>query len=106
MLRDESIVFTKKHADAPTSISLRLYDDMPHVFQIFGYLPSAKHSLLESGDFIRKVTTVGGAGVSNTKSFERINVLGEGRPLEEEAVPEWKERIGKLGGGSKFLAKL
>ncbi|KAF9359168.1 hypothetical protein BGX34_008518 [Mortierella sp. NVP85] len=106
MLRDESIVFAKKHVDAPTGIELRLYDDMPHVFQMFGYLPSAKHSLLESGNFIRKVT-VGGAGVpNNAKSFERISVLGERRPLEEEAVPEWKERIGKVGGGPKFLAKL
>lgn len=106
MLRDESVVFAKKHADAPTGIELRLYDDMPHVFQMFGYLPSAKHSLLESGNFIRKVT-VGGEGVpSSTKSFERVSVLGERRPLEEEAVPEWKERIGKVGGGPKFLAKL
>ncbi|KAF9945716.1 hypothetical protein BGZ65_010454 [Modicella reniformis] len=105
MLRDESIVFAEKHVNASTSIQLRLYDDMPHVFQMFSFLPSAKHSLIESGDFIRKVT-VGGPGVSNTKSFERINVQGERRPLEADAVPEWKERIGKLGGGPKFLAKL
>jgi acetyl esterase/lipase len=105
MLRDESIVFAKKHADAPTSVSLRLYDDMPHVFQMFGFLTYAKHSLKESGDFIRQVT-LGGAGVSNTKSFERINALGERRPLEKDVVPEWRERLGKLGGGPKFLAKL
>ncbi|KAF9355666.1 hypothetical protein BGX26_006256 [Mortierella sp. AD094] len=105
MLRDESIVFAKKHANASASISLRVYDDMPHVFHAFGFLPSAKHSYWESGDFIRKVT-LGGAGVPNTKSYERVSVQGWRRPLEEEAVPEWKERIGKLGGGPKFLAKL
>ncbi|KAG0363477.1 Alpha/Beta hydrolase protein [Gamsiella multidivaricata] len=104
MLRDESIVFAKKHADAPAGVQLRVYDDMPHVFQMFGFLPSAKHSLKESGEFIRNVT-IGGAGVEN-KTLERINVKGERRPLEEDAVSEWRERIGKLGGGSKFLAKL
>ncbi|KAG0201466.1 hypothetical protein BGX28_005719 [Mortierella sp. GBA30] len=104
MLRDESIVFAKKHADSPTNLLLRIYDDMPHVFQMFGFLPSAKHSLRESGDFIRNVT-LGGSGVPQ-KSFERINVNGDRRPLEEEAVADWKERIGKVGGGSKFLAKL
>ncbi|KAF9195809.1 hypothetical protein BGZ49_002972 [Haplosporangium sp. Z 27] len=105
MLRDESIVFAKKHANSSANISIRVYDDMPHVFQAFGFLPSAKHSYWESGDFIRNVT-VGGAGLPSTKSYERISVQGWRRPLEEEAVPEWQERIGKLGGGPKFLAKL
>ncbi|CAO3567432.1 unnamed protein product [Mortierella alpina] len=104
MLRDESIVFVKRHENAPTNLLLRVYDDMPHVFQMFGFLPSAKHSLRESGDFIRNVT-LGGAGVPK-KSLERIDVRGERRPLEEEAVAGWKERVGKVGGGLKFLAKL
>lgn len=104
MLRDESIVFSKKHAEAPTNILLRIYDDMPHVFQMFGFLPSAKHALKESGDFIRSVT-VGGSGVAD-KSFERVSVTGERRPLEVDAVLEWKDRIGRVGGGPKFLAKL
>ncbi|KAG0260543.1 hypothetical protein BGZ95_004400 [Linnemannia exigua] len=104
MLRDESIVFVKKHAEAPTNILLRIYDDMPHVFQMFGFLPSARHALKESGDFIRAVT-VGGSGVAD-KSFERVSVTGERRALEADAVPEWKERIGRVGGGPKFLAKL
>ncbi|ORZ23752.1 Alpha/Beta hydrolase protein [Lobosporangium transversale] len=113
MLRDESIVFAKKHANAPTSILLRVYDDMPHVFQMFGFLPSAKHSLYESGDFIRSVT-LGGNGLSSVKnddnkepikSYERISIQGWRRPLEDD-IPDWKERIGKLGGGPKFLAKL
>ncbi|KAI8606509.1 Alpha/Beta hydrolase protein [Dissophora ornata] len=73
MLRDESIVFVNKHANASTDIQLRVYDDMPHVFQIFGFLPSARHSLWESGDFIRNVT-LGGPGVAKSKSFERISV--------------------------------
>ncbi|KAF9174828.1 hypothetical protein BGX21_009125 [Mortierella sp. AD011] len=105
MLRDESIVFAKKHINAPTSISLRVYDDMPHVFHLFGFLPSAKHAYWESSDFIRKVT-LGGIGVPNTKSYQRISVQGWRRDLEEEVVPEWRERIGKVGGGVKFLAKL
>jgi len=104
MLRDESIVFAQKHAQASSPVHIRVYDDMPHVFQMFGYMPSAKHSLRESSDFIRKVT-LGGEGVPN-KSFERINVKGERRPLEDEVVVEWKDRIGRLGGGAKFLAKL
>lgn len=105
MLRDESIVFAKKHASAPASnVHLRVYDDMPHVFQMFGFLPSAKLSLKESGDFIRKVT-LGGEGMTG-KSLERINVQGERRPLEEEVVVDWKDRIGRVGGGPKYLAKL
>ncbi|KAG0046993.1 hypothetical protein BGZ83_007875 [Gryganskiella cystojenkinii] len=104
MLRDESIVFAKKHASASSAVHLRVYDDMPHVFQMFGFLPSAKHSLRESGDFIRKVT-LGGEGVSN-RALERISVQGERRPLEEVVVAEWKDRIGRLGGGPKYLAKL
>ncbi|KAG0261020.1 hypothetical protein BG011_001439 [Mortierella polycephala] len=104
MLRDESIVFAKKHEDSSTDIQLHVYDDMPHVFQMFGYLSSAKHSMRESGDFIRNVT-IGGAGISK-KSFERIDVHGERRPLEEDVVSEWEDRIGKLGGGPKHLAKL
>ncbi|GJJ75280.1 epsilon-lactone hydrolase [Entomortierella parvispora] len=104
MLRDESIVFAQKHVQASSPVHVRVYDDMPHVFQIFGFLPSAKHSLRESGDFIRKVT-LGGEGVAN-KSFERISVKGERRPLEDEVVLDWKDRIGRLGGGPKFLAKL
>jgi len=58
----------------------------------------------ESGDFIRSVT-VGGSGVAD-KSFERISVKGERRPIEEDVVSEWKERIGRIGGGPKFLARL
>ncbi|KAF9580863.1 hypothetical protein BGW38_002326 [Lunasporangiospora selenospora] len=104
MLRDEAIVFAKKHANVSSSVQLLVYDDMPHVFQMFGFLPSAKHSLQESGDFIRNVTK-GGAGVPS-KKFERIDTKGERRPLEEDAVSEWKDRIGKLGGGQKFLSKL
>lgn len=105
MLRDESVVFAKKHASAKSPVLLRLYDDMPHVFQMFGFLPSAKHSLRESGDFIRNVT-VGGPGVGDPKSYERISPKGERRPLEEGAASDWAEREGKLGGGPKHLAKL
>ncbi|KAF9437306.1 hypothetical protein BGZ76_001255 [Entomortierella beljakovae] len=105
VLRDESIVFAKKHVDAPTGIQLRVYDDMPHVFQLFGFLPSSKHAMWESGDFVRKVTSEG-PSESNLKKYQRISVQGWRRDLEEDAVPEWTERIGKLGGGPKSLAKL
>ena len=71
---------------------------------MFGFLPSAKQSPRESGGFIHKVT-LGGPGVSS-KSFERINVHGERRPLEEEAIAELKDRMGRLGGGHKYQAKL
>ncbi|KAG0329044.1 hypothetical protein BG004_002425 [Podila humilis] len=108
MLRDESIVFAKKHLDAKHApILLRLYDDMPHVFQMFGFLPSAKHSLKESGDFIQNVTLGGkGVGEARAENYERISVKGERRPLEEDPIPEWEDRVGKLGGGQKHLAKL
>ncbi|KAG0299134.1 hypothetical protein BGZ98_010309 [Dissophora globulifera] len=105
MLRDEAIAFARKHVDAATPIQLSIYDDMPHVFQMFGFLPSARHSLRASGDFVKRVT-IGGLGAENTTSLERVNVSGERRPLEDEANADWRERIGKLGGGPKYLAKL
>ncbi|KAG0262309.1 hypothetical protein DFQ27_002438 [Actinomortierella ambigua] len=113
MIRDESTVFAMRHGgdhrhnkdgQGPV-IQFRLYDDMPHVFMMFGFLTTAKHSMKESGDFIRAVT-LGGEGPGETSRFERIDVMGNRRELEDNPVVDWAERLGKLGGGRKFLSRL
>ena len=104
MLRDEAIVFAKKNAGASPTLHLLMYDDMPHVFPMFDFLPSADHALQQAGDFIRSVT-VDGQPLAN-KSSMRVGVDGRLRPLEESAVVGWEERLGKLGGGHHVLASL
>ncbi|KAG0053304.1 hypothetical protein BGZ83_001343 [Gryganskiella cystojenkinii] len=104
MLRDEAIVFAEKNAKSSADLHLLVYDDMPHVFQMFGFLPSAVHAMEASADFIRKVTCRG-PGVEHRRSV-RVNVLGEERALEDGVVPGWEKRVGKLGGGHEVLAHL
>ncbi|KAG0277858.1 hypothetical protein BGZ97_009826, partial [Linnemannia gamsii] len=101
MLRDESIVFAKKNANASAPIQLLIYDDMPHVFQMFDFLPSAADAIQRSAEFIREVT-IGGKGVEK-KSSHRVSVNGELRALEDDAVVGWESRVGKLGGGQEVL---
>lgn len=105
MLRDENIVFAKKNENATAPLHIRVYDDMPHVFEMFGFLPCAQHAMQESGEFIRRVT-VDGKGLATSKVFERVSVDCVLRPLEDEAVPEWSKRIGRLGGGHSVLTNL
>jgi len=104
MLRDESIVFAEKNAETSADLHLLVYDDMPHVFQMFGFLPTAVHAMEASAEFIRKVTC-GGEGVKHRKAV-RVNVLGEERELEDGIVKGWEKRVGKLGGGREVLVQL
>ncbi|KAK3809559.1 MAG: Alpha/Beta hydrolase protein [Benniella sp.] len=104
MLRDEAIVFARKNANASPILHLSMYDDMPHVFPMFDFLPSARHALEEAADFVRRVTGEGPAMAN--KSFVRVGVDGVRRPLEEDAIVGWEERVGKLGGGRQILASL
>lgn len=104
MLRDESIVFAKKNANASAPIQLLIYDDMPHVFQMFDFLPSAADAVQRSADFIRQVT-IGGEGVEKKSSY-RVDVDGRLRALEDDAVVGWEARVGKLGGGQAVLVQL
>ena len=104
MLRDEAIVFAEKNARSNADLHLLVYDDMPHVFQMFGFLPSAVHAMKASADFIRKVTCRG-PGVEHRRTV-RISVLGEETALEDGVVPGWEKRVGKLGGGQEVLANM
>ncbi|KAF8945872.1 hypothetical protein BGZ47_001831 [Haplosporangium gracile] len=104
MLRDESIVFAKKNANASAPIQLLIYDDMPHVFQMFDFLPSAADAIQRSADFVCKVT-IGGEGVEKKSSY-RVSVGGKLRALEDNAVVGWEARVGKLGGGQEVLIQL
>ncbi|KAF9425257.1 hypothetical protein BGZ94_007692 [Podila epigama] len=116
MLRDENIVFAKKNAKATAPLHLQVYDDVPHVFVMFGFLPCAQHALKDSGDFIRRVTRRGAPRVGDddndnddkfpNKKFERVSVNCVRRPLEDDAVPGWEKRIGRLGGGHSVLVNL
>ncbi|KAF9929325.1 hypothetical protein FBU30_001686 [Linnemannia zychae] len=102
MLRDESIVFAQNSKNA--SSQLFIYDDMPHVHQVFDYLPSAQDAIQRSAEFIRQVT-LGGMGMVKKSSY-RVSVSGQVRPLEDNAVIGWETRVGKLGGGQEILAQL
>ncbi|KAF9901335.1 hypothetical protein EC991_006262 [Linnemannia zychae] len=104
MLRDESIVFAKKNAHASPSLQLLVYDDMPHVFQMFDFLPSAADAIQRSAEFIRQAT-IGGEGVNKNSSY-RVSVKGELRALEDDVVVGWEARVGKLGGGQEALIQL
>ncbi|CAO3570611.1 unnamed protein product [Mortierella alpina] len=105
MLRDEAIVFARKGVDSSVDVHLAVYDDMPHVFPMFGFLSSAEDAMQQSGQFIRQVT-VGGEGVAGSKTLVRVAVDGKRRPLEDDAVAAWETRVGKLGGGHDVLQRL
>ncbi|KAG0010346.1 hypothetical protein BGZ80_001572 [Entomortierella chlamydospora] len=103
MLRDEAIVFVKKNEG---DLHLLLYDDMPHVFPMFDFLPTANHALVQAGEFIVKTTTEDKGGLIGKKSYFRVGVDCQQRPLEEDAVVGWEDRLGKLGGGREALVQL
>ncbi|KAF9084680.1 hypothetical protein BGX29_002437 [Mortierella sp. GBA35] len=104
MLRDEAIVFAKKNARASSSLQLLIYDDMPHVFQMFDFVPSAADAIQRTAEFIRQVT-MDGEGVAKKSSY-RVGVDGQIRALEDDAVTGWEDRVGKLGGGHEILVQL
>ncbi|KAI8998031.1 Alpha/Beta hydrolase protein [Gaertneriomyces semiglobifer] len=53
-LRDEAIVFWKKFSDAGADISLELYEDQPHVFQMFTFsLPIARLALRRTATYLQ-----------------------------------------------------
>ncbi|KAF9359508.1 hypothetical protein BGX26_012141 [Mortierella sp. AD094] len=103
MLRDEAIVFVKKNEG---DLHLLLYDDMPHVFPMFDFLPCANHALVQAGEFIVKATTEDKEEFIGKKSYFRIGVDCQQRPLEEDAIVGWENRLGKLGGGQEVLVQL
>ncbi|KAF9563281.1 hypothetical protein EC968_004894 [Mortierella alpina] len=105
MLRDEAIVFAKRGAASAADVRLAVYDDMPHVFPMFGFLSSAEDAMQQSGQFIRQVT-IGGEGIATSKGLVRVDVNGKQRPLEDDAVAAWETRVGKLGGGHEVLKSL
>ncbi|KAI1321066.1 hypothetical protein EDD11_008647 [Mortierella claussenii] len=107
MLRDESIVFAEKNAGASPILHLLMYDDMPHVFPMFDFVPAAADALEQAGDFIRSVTGSGSASAAlDNKKYVRVGVDGRQRPLEKNAVQGWDVRVGKLGGGQEVLVLL
>ncbi|ORY98279.1 Alpha/Beta hydrolase protein [Lobosporangium transversale] len=107
LLRDEAIVFAAKNANASPILHLLVYDDMPHVFPMFNFLPSAADALERAGQFIRSVTCNGHGGRTlANKSSLRVCVDGRERPLEQDAVRGWESRVGKLGGGQEVLKQL
>ncbi|KAF9107023.1 hypothetical protein BGX27_008915 [Mortierella sp. AM989] len=104
MLRDEALVFANKNEGA---LQLLVYDDMPHVFPMFDFLPCASHALQQAGDFILQVTA-GSQEVIKKSSF-RVGVDCQRRSLsleEEVIVAGWEDRLGKLGGGKEVLVQI
>ncbi|TNE41287.1 MAG: alpha/beta hydrolase [Alphaproteobacteria bacterium] len=56
ILRDDATRLTQKAEASGTDISVEVWDGMPHIFQIFNWLPESKGSLARFGSFIKTRT--------------------------------------------------
>jgi epsilon-lactone hydrolase len=56
ILRDDTIRFATRARECGTSVTVELYDDMPHVWHTFaGVLPEADHAIAAIGTWLRTV---------------------------------------------------
>jgi acetyl esterase/lipase len=55
VLLDDSLGFAERAKAAGVDVTLRVWDDVPHVWQMFAsFLPEGQQAIEESGEFIRK----------------------------------------------------
>ncbi|CAG8458170.1 23001_t:CDS:2, partial [Dentiscutata erythropus] len=81
----------------PTNVTLEIYEDLPHVFQILGCHESTSFSFQRTAEFIREVVaSASGKSTSNqmanSSSYFRINGNTQLSPLKESdySVLEWQ----------------
>ncbi|CAG8554180.1 9128_t:CDS:2 [Acaulospora morrowiae] len=100
--------FKRSQFKTPTNVTLEVYQDMPHVFQLFDFNASAKVAFKHSGEFIKKVINTTKDQTSslsndftpllnpNESTYSLITTTGEAVPLKEKhySVLEWPE-VGK-----------
>ncbi|KAL1924217.1 uncharacterized protein VTP21DRAFT_7252 [Calcarisporiella thermophila] len=107
MVRDEGIFLAHKAASGrgelpPTDVTLQVYEDMPHVFQMFQFLPVSHAAVRQLGEFTRQVTSTAGSLLELPKEkpadvLKRMRVNSLGYLLEEESGPmidvdTWEQR--------------
>ncbi|RGB25700.1 Alpha/Beta hydrolase protein [Rhizophagus diaphanus] len=85
--------FEKSPFQAPTNTTLEIYEEMPHVFQMFDH-PCTTKSYERTVEFINKVTNAINEPLPPS-SFSCINTKGEFGPLKEyhKEIQKW-ENIG------------
>ncbi|CAI2176472.1 17363_t:CDS:2 [Funneliformis geosporum] len=97
--------FEKSPFQTPTNTTLDLYEEMPHVFQMFESHPSSKVSIKRTIEFINRLTDTN--ELLPPSSFNRINCKGEINPLNEndKEVLKWKN-IGILPSPEPIVTKV
>ncbi|MDO9085219.1 MAG: alpha/beta hydrolase [Anaerolineaceae bacterium] len=55
ILLDDSVRFSEKAQQAGVDVTLKIWDDMFHVFQLFDFLPETKESMKEVTAFVSRV---------------------------------------------------
>jgi acetyl esterase/lipase len=58
ILLDDSVRFFEKAQKAGVDITLKIWDDMFHVFQLFSFLPETQESMKQVSAFVSRITTV------------------------------------------------
>ena len=57
VLLDDSIRFAERAKEAGVNVTLKVWDDMPHIWQCFAsFLPEARQALDQCGEFVKKHT--------------------------------------------------
>ncbi|RHZ88562.1 hypothetical protein Glove_22g58 [Diversispora epigaea] len=103
--------FERSPFKTPTNVTFELYEDMPHVFQLFDFSKSAKISIQRSGEYIQKLVSHSTSTSTSfnssddllpsldfTKStYSLITAKGKTLPLNDKhmEVLEWTE-VGKV----------
>ncbi|RIB19988.1 Alpha/Beta hydrolase protein [Gigaspora rosea] len=82
----------------PTNVTLEIYEEMPHMFQMIGFNESASFSFRRTAEFIREaVASASGKSTSsqmvNSSSYARISADKQLFPLKEcdYSVLEWQD---------------
>jgi len=73
--------FKKSPYKTPTKVVLEVYEEMPHVFQIFGDIhPSSQTAVNRTSEFIKRLLS---GEEEEEKGFKAFRVTGKGEIIEE-----------------------
>jgi acetyl esterase/lipase len=62
ILLDDSVRFYEKAQQAGVDVTLKIWDDMIHVFQLFDFLPETKESMKQVSAFVSRVMNSNNTG--------------------------------------------
>ncbi|RIB25295.1 Alpha/Beta hydrolase protein [Gigaspora rosea] len=81
----------------PSNVTLEIYEDMPHVFQLFGFNESTPFSFQRAAEFIREAVASASEKstsnkITNSSNYVRISANKQVFPLNESdySVLEWQ----------------